>query len=118
MKELFTIFVVDDSIDENALEHYLVVQWSYENLDSPNVIALTEKDILDLTNQGVFEVISELNNSLIGYGEDDWILENKVKIEVLDRLNIMNIKGSIIDKLKNLLQYSIYKNRNLYFHFY
>ncbi|KZN37104.1 hypothetical protein N474_22440 [Pseudoalteromonas luteoviolacea CPMOR-2] len=118
MSDLFTIFVTDDSIDENIAEHHEVVQWSYQNLEHPNVIPVTSKQIYHLGNIGVLDIISELNGSMLGEGEDDWIIENEIKKEILDRLERgFNFEDALLIKLKELFKCSIKNERNIYFHF-
>lgn len=116
--EIFTIFITDDSVNEDFLEHYEVVQWSYKNLNHPYVISVTKDDIYQLGNIGLLDIISDLNESLLGDGEDDWIIDNSIKQSILDQINLKKYsEKKIIDRLKYLLTLSIQKNKNIYFHF-
>ncbi|MBU2711369.1 DMP12 family DNA mimic protein [Zooshikella harenae] len=118
MSDKYTIFVTDSSIDENAVEHHEVIQWSYNNLNHPNVIAVTSEQIYYLTETGILDVISELNDSLLGEGEDDWVIENDVKVAILERLKSdFKSEDVLLKKLKELFEYSIRNSRNIYFHF-
>lgn len=118
MDELFTIFVSDLSVDEEMLEHYEIVQWSYNNFDHPNVIAVTPLDINRLDQLGVLSIISDLNDSMLGVGEDDWIIDREVKSAVLDNLTKNNFfDDKLVFEISKLIKCSLKLDRNIYFHF-
>lgn len=76
-----------------------------------------------MLSENILDIINEENESMIGLYEDDWILSQEVKINILTRLNnymehrVRRHEKAILNKIINLLIMSIDLNHNLYFLF-
>lgn len=118
MKDIYTIFVLDNSLNEEQAEYYEVVQWSYNNLEHPNVIPVTIEQIHELEDLKVLSVIAELNDSLLGEAEDDWVIDDDIKVKILDELSRNTARmHPLVQKVIKLFEYSIEQKRHIYFHF-
>ncbi len=120
----YLIFVLAESLDDDELGYSGAVEWVFENLQNSNVLILGIKDIYLLQyNSKVLDIINEANNSMIQEGEDDWIISQDVKREILTQLNnyLQEIKVKrlieIVSKLISLLKIAIDTNKYLYFKF-
>lgn len=113
MKKIMIIFVVDNTFDNRVFKDYFdkfsaSIQWGDSHLHHQNVINITNDDIDFLGKSCIIDIISDANNSFpIGDGEDDWITENYIKIQVLENIKKRNIRHiELIDRLIILLKYA------------
>lgn len=120
----YLIFVLAENLDDDVLGYSGAIEWVIKNLKNSNVLILDIKDIYLLQyNSKVLDIINEANNSMIQEGEDDWIIFQDVKREILSQLNnyFQEIKGKrlseIVSKLISLLKIAIDTNKYLYFKF-
>jgi hypothetical protein len=126
MIQTYPIFVLDASIDESEIDYYQAVDWCYENLEHPNVLMLSEDDIFSSEVKSILEIVNDVNGSMITYGENDWIIDNEIKQELIEELEIYakrrkvtrNEKSVfIITQLVILLKVAIATDHNIFFHF-
>lgn len=124
MERLFWMFVPSTDIDEDKLQHNEVIDWSLNNLSHPNVVTLSEDDVyfLDYETKAL-DIINKENNSMLQWGEDDWIIEMEVKLKIQHQLNNYLQKlpigraKELVQKIISLVNISIKSERNLYFNF-
>lgn len=116
------IFVTDDSVDDD--NHSEVIDWCYANLNHKNVFIISSSDLYYLIYESqILDIINDENNSMLGEAEDDWIIENEIKLRIKTRLsdyvNLVTNKRELemLESILRLIDVSIEMKRNLYFHF-
>ena len=124
MERIYPIFVPDESINEDEVEHTDVIQWCYNNLSHQNVLVLGLDDLsLIQFKSKVLDIINSENDSMLQIGEDDWIISQNVKENIKKELThyiktiCSNREKAIIESILILLDISIKTNKNLYFIF-
>jgi len=87
MERPFFIFVPPDHLNEDEVEHSAVVDWAVTHLEHPNVVALTEDEVyrLDYHSQ-VLAIVNEENDSMLQWGEDDWVIGRDQLARIQHRL--------------------------------
>lgn len=84
-------------------------------------VVLSEVQVCEL--QDVFDIINDLNSSMIGIYEDDVIYSRDVKIESFSRLKKYEEKlksqnkKDLVKKILNIFQYALLNDKNIYFLF-
>lgn len=103
-------------------EYSEIIDWGFQNLNSPNVLVLTENEIYYIQYETpIFDIINKENNSMIELGEDDWIdsQESMSKIYSQIKAFVLNLKENyLIEKLKriiSLFEIALNQHKNIYF---
>lgn len=87
MERHFFIFVPPEYLDEDAVEHEAVVDWALTHWNHPNVLVLTEDEVYQLDyHSQVLDIVNEENDSMLQWGEDDWVTERDRLARIQDRL--------------------------------
>lgn len=124
MTQPFFVFVPAEHLDENRMEYSAVVDWALTHFDHPNVLVLTEEDVYRLQYQStVFDIVNEENDSMLGWGENDWVTD-RVKLERLQhRLEQYSQElgpgrvQQITQAVRGLAATALRTNKCLYFNF-
>jgi hypothetical protein len=124
MEREYIIFVPNQEMHEDEIEHSAIVDWAFRNLSHPNVLVLTSDDVYYLQYQSeVLDIINEENQSMLEMYEDDWVCDQAIKERIRQRLNeyLKRIKDArlidLIKKILSLLDLSVSTNKSIYFNF-
>ena len=126
MNEIFPIFVLEAVVDENEIEYCDATNWCNANLNHQNVLVLTEDELYLPAVQEMLEIVNDVNESIIGAYEDDWIIDNEVKQKIIEKLEVCGSRYKvtrnekaifILTKLVTLLKLAVETNHNIYFYF-
>ncbi|UOQ72274.1 DMP12 family DNA mimic protein [Hymenobacter cellulosilyticus] len=120
----FFLCVPDESVDEDELEYSDVVDWALSHATHQNVLILTEEEVYFLDYQtAVLDIINEENDSMLQWGENDWVIDDQAKLRIRKRLLEYQQKlqagkaGELVTKILRLLTVSIETRKHLYFNF-
>ncbi|HFA4332300.1 TPA: DNA mimic protein, partial [Neisseria gonorrhoeae] len=68
------IFCLKDNV--SISEYTEMVDWAYENIQSETVVEITENQIIEYQNRGLWRLVSEItDNWLFGPSEGDWLID-------------------------------------------
>lgn len=118
------VFVPAEHIDELQEEHAVVIEWALSHWHHPNVLVLTEEDVYLLQYQSkVLDIINQENDSMLQWGEDDWVIDRQTKGRIQHRFEqyVQELPASreqqIVNDLLRLLATAQRTNKYLYFSF-
>jgi hypothetical protein len=118
------VFVPAEHIDEVQEEHAVVIEWALSHWHHPNVLVLTEEDVYLLQYQSqVLDIINQENDSMLQWGEDDWVIDSQTKGRLQHRLAQyaqelpVSREQQIVNDLLRLLATAQWTNKYLYFNF-
>jgi hypothetical protein len=118
------VFVPPEHLDELQEEHAVVIEWALSHWHHPNVLVLTEEDVYLLQYQSqVLDIINQENDSMLQWGEDDWVIDRQTKGRLQHRLAQYAQKlpasreQQIVNDLLRLLAIAQRTNKYLYFNF-
>ncbi|SKA40266.1 hypothetical protein SAMN04488128_105157 [Chitinophaga eiseniae] len=125
MERKYPIYVPEEHVNEDEMEHWEVIDWCVNNLSdsTTNAMFLILDDVYMLTyNSQVLNIINEENNGMLESAEDDWIFSQEVKNNVLGRLLELRVYVSgrekeIVEGIVKLLELAIRTKKNVYFIF-
>lgn len=119
----YPILIFNDKIDDSEFTLVDARQEFFFGLEKTvSLMTLSEKELNQDNFKLAINLINDINESMIGAYEDDVIYSNDKKLKCLNALTQAKLKGDIhssenINKLIELFELSIEKNKNLYFLF-
>ena len=118
------VFVPAEHVDELQEEHAVVIEWALSHWQHPNVLVLTEEDVYLLQyHSKVLAIINQENDSMLQWGENDWIIDRQTKERLQHRLEQYAQKSptgreqQIVNELQRLLAIAQRTDKHLYFNF-
>jgi hypothetical protein len=124
MNRVFLISVLLENMQDDEIEYIDVISWSYNNINSKNVISLTEEELKAIINKtSIFDIINEENKSMIGPWEDDTICDPSIISAIYNKLILYSkntfesFVSEFLMKLIQLFQYAIAYKKHVYFLF-
>ena len=128
MEDYRAIAVLPEDMSDEQFNYLDARFWAFAKIDAnldvemPNVIRITEKEIYALTD--VWDIVNEINdNSMIGVFEDDAIFSQEILISILDKLNIYletleeSRNGELLIQIIDLFNFAIRIKHAVYFCF-
>ena len=124
MQRYYLVFVPDLFELKDQDDYSEVVDWAIMNLDSRNVLRLSEDDIYNFEyNTIVLDIINEENSGMLQMGEDDWIISDEIKQRILLQLQnyVKSLPENDIKRLTleiiRLFTVAVERKANIYFLF-
>lgn len=122
----YPVFVPFETINEDEMEHGDLIEWCYENLKpgSKNALYLSEDEVYLLQyHSKILDIINDESGGMLQAGEDDWIISEEIKRNVIEKLeryepeeNDIRVK-ELLKEIMRLLNLSLRTGRNIYFIF-
>lgn len=120
----YLVFVLTEHLDDDEIGYSGAIEWVHKNLQNSNVLILSLSDVYLLQyNSKVLDIVNDANNSMLQEGEDDWIISQEAKKDILSKLitylHVVKDKRIIVivSELIRLLKLSIDSNKYMYFKF-
>lgn len=116
----FYISVLPENFVDSSFEYSNAIKWTFENLNHINVFEISESEISEL--EKIWDIINEVNHSMIGLYEDSWVPVQKDRIQILENLKTNQKLNTIkypltVQKIISLFQIAVNTNQNIYFLF-
>lgn len=111
------IFCLKDNV--SISEYTEMIDWAYKNIQSETVVEITENQIIEYQNRGLWRLVSEItDNWLFGPSEGDWLIDKESILAVKEKLqNSVFSTESLVKNIIHVLEYTIKNEKTVIFHF-
>ncbi|EMT1191014.1 DMP12 family DNA mimic protein [Neisseria gonorrhoeae] len=111
------IFCLKDNV--SISEYTEMVDWAYENIQSETVVEITENQIIEYQNRGLWGLVSEItDNWLFGPSEGDWLIDKESILAVKEKLQNSDFSTEpLVKNIIYVLEYAIKNEKTVIFHF-
>lgn len=111
------IFCLKDNV--SISEYTEMIDWAYKNIQSETVVEITENQIIEYQNRGLWGLVSEItDNWLFGPSEGDWLIDKESILAVKEKLQNSDFSTEpLVKNIIHVLEYAIKNEKNSNFSF-